>query len=69
MMKRILPLALIALALAMQGSAAAKTGAREPGGPDDRGVLPNIAKSVTVDRICTLIAAEAKANAIPPEFH
>ncbi len=68
MMKRILPLALTALALAMPGHAAGKTGAREPAGPDDRGALANIAKSVTVDRICTLIAAEAKANAIPPEF-
>jgi Transglycosylase SLT domain/SPOR domain len=68
MMKRIFSLALIALALAMQGPAAGGTVMRETAGPDERGALPNVALSVTVDRICTLISAEAKSNAIPPEF-
>lgn len=68
MKKRILPIALLALALTLAGQVQAKTGAREPASPDDRGVLPNVVRTVTVDRICTLIAAEAKANAIPPEF-
>ncbi len=68
MMKRIVSHALIALALAMPGPAVGGTLMQAPAGPDDRGVLPNIVKTVTVDRICDLIAAQAKANSIPPEF-
>jgi Transglycosylase SLT domain/SPOR domain len=68
MIKRIVSLALLALALAMPGPAEGETVTREPAGPDDRGKAASAVKPVTVDRICTLIAAEAKANSIPPEF-
>ena len=68
MMYSIVSLALLALALGMNSPAAGETVARMPTGPDERGIRPNVANPVTVDRICTLIAAEAKANDIPPEF-
>lgn len=68
MINRIVSLALLALALAMQGPAAGETVARATAGLDERGLIPNIINAVTVGRICTLIATEAKANSIPPEF-
>lgn len=68
MMKRIISPALFALTLAITGSATCEAFSSQPSGPDDRGKLPNIPSLVTVDRICGLIAAEAKTNDIPPEF-
>ena len=68
MMKRIVSPALFALALAMPGLAAGEALKREPAGPDERSAAIAAARPVTVDRICTLIAAEAKANAIPEDF-
>ena len=68
MMNRIVSLALLALALAMQGPAAGEAFAQEQDSPEARGKLPGITNLVTVERICTLIAAEAKSNSIPPEF-
>ena len=62
MMKRIVSPALFALVLAMPGLAEGETLKRAPAGPDDRPL------TVTVDRICELIAAEAKANSIPSDF-
>jgi Transglycosylase SLT domain/SPOR domain len=66
MMKRIVSPALFALALAMPGLAAGEAVKREPAGPDER--MAATVRPVTVDRICTLIADEAKANAIPEDF-
>ena len=68
MMKRIVSPALFALALAMPGLAAGETVRREPAGPDERGAATATFKPVTVDRICTLIASEAKSNAIPEDY-
>lgn len=68
MINRILPTALMALALAMSCPAAGETVLRQAAGLDDRGTLANVAAAVTVDRICALIADEAKAKDIPPEF-
>lgn len=67
MMKRIVSPALFALALAMPGLAAGEAVKREPASPDDRQVVV-AARAVTVDRICRLIAAEAKTNAIPKDL-
>jgi hypothetical protein len=68
MMKHIVSPALFALALAMPGLAAGEAVKQLPLGPDERGVILSQQKPVTVDRICTLIAAEAQANAIPADF-
>ena len=68
MMKRIVSPALFALALAMPGLAAGETVRREPAGPDERGAATAASKPVTVDRICTLIANEAKLNSIPEDY-
>ncbi len=68
MMNRIVSLALTALALAIQGPAAGEAVSQTPAGPDDRAIIVSPAKTVTVERICTLIATEAKANSIPPEL-
>ncbi len=68
MMSKIVSLALIALALTITGPAFGETISREPAGPDDRPPSSQAAKLVTVDRICTLIAREAKTHSIPPEF-
>lgn len=64
MMKQRFSPALLALALAISGPAWAQSVAREPLGPDDRPT----AQMRMVDRICTLIASEAKANAIPQDY-
>lgn len=68
MMKRIVSPALFALALAMPGLAAGETVKREPAGPDDRGASLSTSRPVTVDSICTLIASEAKSNALPQDY-
>jgi Transglycosylase SLT domain/SPOR domain len=68
MMKRIVSPALFALALAMPGLAAGETLKHEPVGPDERPTAARAEQPVTVDRICELISAEAKANFIPADF-
>lgn len=68
MMKHTISPALFALALAMPGLAAGEAVKREPAGPDERGAALAVSRPVTVDRICTLIANEAKSNAIPQDF-
>lgn len=68
MMKNIVSLALVALVLTMPGLAAGEALNREPAGPDDRQTVDKAGQDVTVARICSLIADEAKANAIPEDF-
>lgn len=68
MMKRIVSPALIALALTVPGLAEGEALKRLPLDPDARGSSSTAANVVTVERICALIAKEAKSNTIPEDF-